>query len=163
MSCIFLSLRVFGLLSSFLLLFPQPFGRYVLWPSSGVCQTREPTRNFVGRRTYRLKRCGNNNEDEENCPKTHNDKNHQASSKKFRQLMSCIVHLIKKHDILSQSVKMVHKLFHKTNRLIAAVENLHFSGVGKWSTRDKFAHTCCSLNWREKRSLFRLVSATKKI
>ena len=27
-------------------LFPQRFGRYVLWPSSGVCRTREPSRNF---------------------------------------------------------------------------------------------------------------------
>ena len=42
----FLSLRVFGLLSSSLLLFPQHFGWYVLQPSSGVCRTREPTRNF---------------------------------------------------------------------------------------------------------------------
>ena len=32
----FLSLRVFGLLSSSLLLFPQRFSRYVLLPSSGV-------------------------------------------------------------------------------------------------------------------------------
>ena len=39
----FLSLRVFELLSSSLLLFPQRFGRYVLRPSSGVCWTREPT------------------------------------------------------------------------------------------------------------------------
>ena len=45
---IFLSLRVFGLLSSslLLLLFPLHFGRYVLWPSSGVCRTQEPTWNF---------------------------------------------------------------------------------------------------------------------
>ena len=41
----FLSLRVFGLLSSSLLLFPQRFGRYVLRPSSGVCRTQEPSRN----------------------------------------------------------------------------------------------------------------------
>ena len=40
-----LSLRVFGLLSSSLL-FPQCFGRYVLRPSSGACQTREPSQNF---------------------------------------------------------------------------------------------------------------------
>ena len=33
-------------MSSSLLLFPQRFGRYVLWPSSGVCRTREPTWNF---------------------------------------------------------------------------------------------------------------------
>ena len=38
--------RVFGLLSSCLLLFPQRFGRYVHQPFSGVCQTRKPTRNF---------------------------------------------------------------------------------------------------------------------
>ena len=43
---IFLSLRVFGLLSSSLLLFPQRFGRYILRPSSGVCRTQEPSRNF---------------------------------------------------------------------------------------------------------------------
>ena len=42
----FISLRVFGLLSSSLLLFPQCFGRYVPRPSSGVCRTREPSRNF---------------------------------------------------------------------------------------------------------------------
>ena len=38
-----------------------------------------------GPRTYRPKRCGNNNKDEDNSPKTLNDKNHQASSQKFRQ------------------------------------------------------------------------------
>ena len=42
----FLSLSVFGLLSSSLLLFPQRFGRYVLQPSSDVCRTRKPSRNF---------------------------------------------------------------------------------------------------------------------
>ena len=42
----FLSLRVFGLLSTSLLLFPQRFGRYILQPSSGVCRTWEPTWNF---------------------------------------------------------------------------------------------------------------------
>ena len=39
-----------------------------------------------GQRTYRLK-CGNNNEDEDNSPKTLNDKNHQVLSQKFRQLV----------------------------------------------------------------------------
>ena len=42
----FLSLRVFGLLSSSLFLFPQRFSRYVLSLSSGVFRTWEPTRNF---------------------------------------------------------------------------------------------------------------------
>ena len=49
---------------------------------SRVRQTPE-----VGRRTYRPKRCGNNNKDEDNSPKTLNDKNQQASSQKFRQLI----------------------------------------------------------------------------
>ena len=39
-----------------------------------------------GRRTYRPKCCGNNTKDEDNSPKTLNDKNHQASFQKFRQL-----------------------------------------------------------------------------
>ena len=42
----FLSLRVFGLISSSLLLFPQRFGQYVLRLFSGVCRTLEPSRNF---------------------------------------------------------------------------------------------------------------------
>ena len=41
---------------------------------SRVWQTPEE-----GRRTYRPNRCGNNNKDEDNGPKTPNDKNHQAS------------------------------------------------------------------------------------
>ena len=40
-----------------------------------------------GWRTYQPKRCGNNNKDEDNSPKTLNDKNHRASSQKFRQLI----------------------------------------------------------------------------
>ncbi len=44
-----------------------------------------------GWRTYRPKRCGNNNKDEDNSPKTLNDKNHQTSSQKFRQLKTEIV------------------------------------------------------------------------
>ena len=39
-----------------------------------------------GRRTYRPKRFGNNNKHQDNSPKILNDKNHQASSQKFRQL-----------------------------------------------------------------------------
>ena len=45
-----------------------------------------------GRRTYRPKRCGNNNKDEDNSPKTLNDKN-QASSQKFRQLVDHLLSL----------------------------------------------------------------------
>ena len=39
-----------------------------------------------GRRTYRTKRSGNKNKDEDDSPKKLNDKNHQASSPKSRQL-----------------------------------------------------------------------------
>ena len=39
-----------------------------------------------GRRAYLPKRCGNNNKDEDNSPKTFNDKNHQVSPQKFRQV-----------------------------------------------------------------------------
>ena len=41
-----------------------------------------------GRSTYRPKHCGNSNKDEDNSPKTLNDKNQQASSQKFRQVPS---------------------------------------------------------------------------
>ena len=81
----FLSLRVFGLLSSslLLLLFPQRFGRYVLRHSSGVCRSSKIREGSwvrqtpeEGRWTYRPKRCGNNNnnKDEDNSPKTLKDK-----------------------------------------------------------------------------------------
>ena len=50
-----------------------------------VCRVRQTPEE--GRRTYRPKRCGNNNKDEDNSPKTLNDKNQQASSQKFRQLI----------------------------------------------------------------------------
>ena len=40
-----------------------------------------------GRRKYRPKRCGNSNNDEDHSPKFLHDKNHQALSQKFRQLM----------------------------------------------------------------------------
>ena len=40
-----------------------------------------------GRRTYRPKHCGNNNKDEDNSLKTFNDKNPQALSQKFKQLV----------------------------------------------------------------------------
>ena len=40
----------------------------------------------VGWRSYRPKRCEYNN-NEDNSPKILNDKNHQASSQKFRQLI----------------------------------------------------------------------------
>ena len=50
---------------------------------SRVRQTSEESR-----RTYRPKRCENNNKDEDNSPKNLNDKNQQDLSQKFRQLIS---------------------------------------------------------------------------
>ena len=46
-----------------------------------------------GRRTYRPKRCGNINDDENNSPKNLNDKK-QASSQKFRLLIWNVVFII---------------------------------------------------------------------
>ena len=44
-----------------------------------------------GRRTYRTKYCGNNKKDEDNSPKTLNDKNHQDSSQKFSLVLFSII------------------------------------------------------------------------
>ena len=54
--------------------------------------------------------------------------------------MTFIVYIIKKHGILPQTVIKVHELFHITNKLIAAVKDLHFSGVEKWSSRTICTH-----------------------
>ena len=51
--------------------------------SSKVLHTPEESR-----RIYHPKRCGNNNNDEDNSPKTLYDKNPQDSSQKFRQLIN---------------------------------------------------------------------------
>ena len=46
-----------------------------------------------GRRAYRPKR-ENSNKDEDNSPKTINDKNHQVSSQKFRRQLSYVTILL---------------------------------------------------------------------
>ena len=50
--------------------------------------------------SVRPKRCGNNNKDEDNSPKTLYDKNHQVSSQKFRQLISSVEITIKMKTIV---------------------------------------------------------------
>ena len=40
-------------------------------------------------KTYRLKRCGNNNKDEDNSSKNLNDKNQQASSQRWCNVYHC--------------------------------------------------------------------------
>ena len=49
--------------------------------------SRVPQTPEENRRIYRPKRCRNNNKDEDNSPKTLNDKSHQASCQKFRELI----------------------------------------------------------------------------
>ena len=44
--------------------------------------------------------CGNNNKDEDNSPKKLNDKNQQALSQKFRQLISIVISFITEFQIL---------------------------------------------------------------
>ncbi len=56
-----------------------------------------------GQKTYRPKRCVNNNKDEDNSPKTLNDKNQQALSKKFRQLLSGVFIILYIFEIVSLS------------------------------------------------------------
>ena len=47
-----------------------------------------------------------NNKDEDYSPKTLNDKNHQASSKKFRQLMSLLTSIICNHITLQSTYEI---------------------------------------------------------
>ena len=61
-----------------------------------------------GRRTYQLKRCGNNNKDEDNSSKTLNDKNHQALSPKFK-LIYWLANL--PGTILCLNFKKLHSLY----------------------------------------------------
>ena len=53
-----------------------------------------------GQRAYQLKHCRNNSKDEDNSLKTLNDKNHQALSQKFRQL---ILHKLPSANFLKAS------------------------------------------------------------
>ena len=98
--------RLFGLLSSSLLLYSQRFGRYALRPASGAscrtweltfrtrelsCRNWEFSRNFEqdapeeGRRAHWPKHCEYNNKDEDNSPNNLENTNNQASSQKFRK------------------------------------------------------------------------------
>ena len=54
-----------------------------------------------GWRTYQPKHCENNNKDEDNSPKTFNDKNRQASSQKFWQLSRILIQFILINLIIS--------------------------------------------------------------
>ena len=61
-----------------------------------------------GRRTYRLKRCGNNNKEEDNSPKTLNDKgififekNFESQNFKCKYIMKPICHNVNSHGVLT--------------------------------------------------------------
>ena len=61
-----------------------------LVPGYGKTESEQVT-PMVSIKDNRLKRCGNNNKDEDNSLKNLNDRNQQASSQKFRQLIKNIL------------------------------------------------------------------------
>ena len=69
-------------------------------------------------------RCGNNNKDEDNSPKNLNDKNQQASSQKFRQLISSVEITIKMETIVRKTlmIKNQQASSQKFRQLISSVE-----------------------------------------
>ena len=90
-----------------------------------------------GRRTYRPKYCGNKNKDGDNSPKTLNDKNHQASSQKFRQLL---IILLKNYSFVyaqlndskncnvSQTIQLnIRNLFTQLNEQTFVFQSIQFS------------------------------------
>ena len=64
-----------------------------------------------GWRAQQPKHCGNNNNNEDNSPKTLNDKSHQASSQKFRQVivpeLICLYTLLWFQVLLFYSILMI--------------------------------------------------------
>ena len=78
--------------------------------------------------------------------------------------MRCIVHVIKKHEILPQSVKNIHKLFHRLRSAARQrVKNLHFFWCNEKVFKEQFARMCCSKKRKQKeRGPLRLVSSTKR-
>ena len=87
----------------------QQFGQCVLQPSSGIfCQIKEPIQNFEScplLNPYWPIHCQYNNKDEDFSPKTMNDKNHQASSQKFKQLRH-------KTFFFNSGTLCIHKIYH---------------------------------------------------
>ena len=60
-----------------------------------------------GRRTYRPKRCGNNNKDEDNSPKTLNDKDsHPALSAGLHASLKCQIILISLPFFISTGLEL---------------------------------------------------------
>ena len=78
----------------------------VVWSSVKVPQVQQTPEE--GRRTYQPKRYRNNNNDKDNSPKTLNDKNQQASSQKFRQLIKRAINKKKKKNIYIYNYSKEH-------------------------------------------------------
>ena len=72
-------------------------------------------------RTYRPKCCGNNDKDENNSPKTLNDKN-QALSQKFRQLICGFVRIVAKF-LCKKVTQRVQKVSMRNRFVIVACCN----------------------------------------
>ena len=78
-----------------------------------------------GRRTYWPKHCGNNNKDEDNSPKTLNDKNQQALSQKFRQLIYIYIYIYTKVSREFYNILLTYLLYsssHNKNSLTFKVK-----------------------------------------
>ena len=60
-----------------------------------------------GRRIYQPKHYRNNNKDEDNSPKTLDDKNQQVSSQKFRQLTAFIGYSMPKPSLQEHSSNVI--------------------------------------------------------
>ena len=73
--------------------------------ANGIRRIRVQLTPEEGRRTYQPKRCGINNKDDDNSPKILNDKNHQASSRKFWQHISLF------KVILCRDVRELYSLY----------------------------------------------------
>ena len=71
-------------LSSFLLLFPQHFGRYVLSTFDIPCRFDKHMKMVEG--LYRLKRCGKNDKDKDNTQKTLNDKKKEMNDRNLGRM-----------------------------------------------------------------------------
>ena len=105
-------------------------------------------------RTYWPKCCGNNNKDEDNSLKTLNNKNHQALSQKFRQLMICMLLFL-----LLPSITIMKIYTYKLTNTGKVWTNLPWSDNVTSLSNSCFLYWHWGDNWRvcnRKRQLFSL-------
>ena len=89
-----------------------------------------------GWRTYQPKRCGNNNKDKDNSPKTLNDKN-QASSQKFRQQITLLNRLtvFRKNNFLYNDYYPTHDSISCTWYYFLVIIDLSVVAIEKGASR----------------------------